>query len=354
MIGKILKNKIQRKNRARAILLETIEEILFHFLKEKGFCFKGYRENHSFADFHRKRKDGGFDLFDLTFDEYRKPSFIITIGVTDAHGIVFPWGYVPPEEMTVGHLSQRIFFHRKREMLFFKQTGRIFKIKTSNNIPAVKESSRKLCFEIIRIWEQAEDWWRTGKIGENLYEIQVSIERMQGKVKLGNNSIPNGDSSATTKKKENAESFLSDTTDELHFRVSRTAHIVYMSFPLFFFALTIFVIMRRSSELPLREYAIPFCIDTLTFMISFLFLKNSSLSVTNNFIMWRYWPSKEKRIDFKDIKMISFFPSRIIVEIFKKKEPILIETNVFSWKNIMTLKEFIKKCGIPVEILFKN
>jgi len=161
--------------KASRVMVDAIVNQVIPPLKARGFLeMPQIKEAIPSWDFHRQRRNQGFDVFSITFDDKRRPYFYGAINIIDPKGIRQPWGeFIEADQATAFHPLKRILIQKKHSgflafFLPFWFSHGWFGFKANDNAEATKAAALRASEEFIACLDQAEKWWASRELGPNL------------------------------------------------------------------------------------------------------------------------------------------------------------------------------------------
>lgn len=154
-------------------LRREIKKTFIPFVQARGFVVSN-RHAPNFIEFRREHANG-IDIFDIQWEKYGRPRFVINFGVCPLAGISANGRHFPPSEVAAGWLpetgrlqpgrgtSSANWFRQDKPFLW-----RVF--SRDKLYPAAG-----VITGLLQLFPEIESWWARGEAGPHLHIFRPSV-----------------------------------------------------------------------------------------------------------------------------------------------------------------------------------
>lgn len=149
-----------------ATLREAIKAVFYPFASERGFV-RG-KATSMFTPFHRIRGSVA-QVFDLQWDKYGAPRFVINFGEAPSSGVIFQGELIPPDKLQPVHcpMNGRLQRWRGGSLRTWFQLSKPW-LETIRTLRWAYSPS-EVAGDLIHCFSELETWWATKQEGPHVH-----------------------------------------------------------------------------------------------------------------------------------------------------------------------------------------
>lgn len=144
----------------------ALKSIFYPHVQSLGFELD-VRRQPQFIDFLRFGTDALY-VFDIQWDKYHKPRFVLNFGEASLEGVEFGGKHVMPAEICAAHCGSFLRLQRRRGSLLSSW----FQLRRPvlEQLASFKRNydSEVVANHVVQYFDEVETWWRSKKLGPHV------------------------------------------------------------------------------------------------------------------------------------------------------------------------------------------
>lgn len=152
-------------------LRREIRAVFLPFAAAQGFVLD-QRHAPTFLEFRRQR-DGVVHVFDIQWEKYGRPRFVLNFGTCPAEGLMVNGEQIPAATVMAGWLPVKGRLQPGRGTSvghWFRQDKPLLRALVSRD--KLYPASRVVA-ELLQLFPEIEAWWATGAVGPHLHVFRL-------------------------------------------------------------------------------------------------------------------------------------------------------------------------------------